>query len=113
MPGSMWMLRCSECSNAFEIHTGAGFRPACGCAFGFDQFVCSGCGRFQSVASPCEHDAERDRCERCDARLERWAGRVDFRAGKPGQRSPLTEVVEGPCPACGASLTATEVGLWD
>jgi hypothetical protein len=109
----MWMLRCSECSTAFEIRTGAGFRPACGCTFGFDQFVCSDCRRLQSVASRCEHNVDDNRCERCTARLEPWAGRVYFRADNQAGLRSTTEVVDGPCPGCGASLTATEVGLWD
>ena len=115
MPGSLWALTCTSCSRVSEISTGADGCNTCGLSFTCGQNACPTCGNIQTaLIGRCEHIASIDTCEACGTMLVPWAGKAGLQEPTPGQPEwDQSEVVEGPCPACGAPLTAYDVGMWD
>ena len=76
------------------------------------QVTCQHCRTLVSVSKgACEHHGVQHRCE-CGQALAAWAGIAGFHDLPDGSRSE-TEIVEGPCPRCGAALISTWRGLWD
>ena len=113
MPGSLFELVCPSCGAVHEISTGASRCIEHGQPWSYEQVVCARCQQLSSQAVGCHF--EREPCSDCDGPVNSWSGRVFFeRTGsEPWEQR---ERVEGPCPACGATLHESDTriqGLWD
>jgi hypothetical protein len=113
MPGSLFELVCPGCTAVHEMSTGADICFEHGKPWDYRQMICRSCQRIRSQAFGCHFRIEA--CSECGGVLEAWEGRVFFEStgDEPWQQS---ERIEGPCPACGATLHESDsrmFGLWD
>ena len=100
MPGTIWMVQCGACAQAWEVHPGALPRSSLLPA------ICPTCREIVTAES---HDEHRWHCPECRTPLTPLPGAELL----PGEELP--EQLEGvPCPSCSSeALRAGSVGLWD